>query len=379
MELKVEKNHFLEAITWTHGITSRRSSIPILSNVLIEASTDNTIRMTTTDLNVWIDVRFPADVVQEGSITVHARTLYEIARSLPENDAIIYSRDQNYRLTVASGRAKYNLNGMPVDDFPQIPGSSSDKCFVLKGGVLGRMIAQTAFSIGHDETRSYVTGAFLQGDGKTIRMVTTDRHRLSKSEYRVEEGEGMYNFEMLIPQRTILELKRMVEREETEIQTSQASGIAFFGHTIPLSDDRQMDVTIISKLIGEAFPPYDRAIPKGYKRKASIPRVPFLDAIRRIAIISEDQTSTVKFSFGEKRVEIESDNPNLGEGKDSVDIHFEGDDIKLSFNAKYFLDVLGVLESDEITMELNEDEDAAVVKDQFQNTSYLGIIMPMKI
>jgi len=379
MELRIPQKHLLEAITWTHGITARRSSIPVLSNVLIEAGGANMVRMTTTDLNLWMEVRCPGQVITEGAITVHARTLYEIARSLPQEEVLVYSQEKNYRLTVSSGRAKYNLNGMPAEDFPQIPEIQSEQPFTIRTEVLNRMIAQTAYSISLDQTRTNISGAFFQGDGKIIRMVTTDRHRLSKAEFRLDEGEGMYNFGMQIPQRTIQELKRLVEKDIQEVTVGMGGQMVSFRAGLPIGENQVQEVTLVSKLVAEEFPPYERAIPTTAQRRAKLPRLAFLEAIRRVAIMAEDQTSTAKFSFKGNTVEIGTDNPNLGEGKDSVDIGYEGEPITLCFNAKYFIDVLSVLESDEVTIEMNEDEDAALLRDQSGASSFIGIIMPMKI
>jgi len=379
MELKIPQKYLLEAISWTHSITTRRSSIPVLSNVLIEAMGSNMVRMATTDLNLWMDVQFPAEVIKEGVLTVHARTLYDIARNMPEDDVVLKSKEGEYRLTVSSGRTRYRLNGMPYEDFPQVPEPPEGQNFVLKSEILNRMIAQTSFSIGQDETRANITGAFLQGDGKIIRMVTTDRHRLSKTEYRVEEGEGLYNFEILLPQRTVTELKKMVEGDGGEVTCGLSGNMSFFKRMIPLVDDETMEVMMSSKLIAEEFPPYERAIPKSFKRKAIISRTAFLESLRRVSIIAEDHTSNVKFNFKNDTVGIDSDNPNLGEGRDEVDAVFEGQDIVVCFNGKYFIDIISVLESEEISVELNDDEDAAVIRDVSDVPAFLGIVMPMKV
>ena len=244
------------------------------------------------------------------------------------------------------------------------------------------MIEKTSFSICSDETRPHINGALFQGDGKVVRMVTTDGHRLTKAEVKFEET-GFYNFSMVVPNKAIGEIKRLLEDCTAKVSIGSYEGSIFLRTEVEVekrsegASAQNAEVMLAAKLIESDFPPYDQVIPKGHERTVLVTRMDLLEALKRVSVVSSDRTLGVKFTFSEGVINITVDNPAVGEGSESVDVGYEDDELSIGFNARYFIDVLSVLHCDEVNIELSGDLDPAVVKDT-ENT-FVGVIMPMRI
>jgi DNA polymerase III subunit beta len=243
------------------------------------------------------------------------------------------------------------------------------------------MIEQTSFSISSDETRPHLNGALFQGDGKNLRMVTTDGHRLSKVEFRVDES-GFYNFSMIIPNKAINEIKRMVEDEDGTVSLGVKDGSVFLRRMVAIEKENEEEKTtselvLVSKLIEEEFPPYDQVIPKSNERSVIVSRQPLLDALRRVTVVSEEKTLGVRLELTEGSMEIDTNNPSVGQGSEQLDVAYDGEKLEIGFNARYFIDVLNVLKDEEIKMELSGPLDPVVVRDP--KGLFIGVVMPMRI
>jgi DNA polymerase-3 subunit beta len=220
------------------------------------------------------------------------------------------------------------------------------------------------------------------GDGKTLRMVTTDGHRLSKTEMKVDR-DGFYNFTMIIPNKGIMELKRLLDNGDGVVNMGAHEGSVFIKKDIEAEkavDDepaRTADFVLVSKLIESDFPPYDQIIPEANDKKVVVNRLELLEALKRVSVVSSDRTLGVKFSLSEGRIDIATDNPSIGEGTEPVDVDYDGEEISIGFNARYLIEVLGVLGDEEITLEMSGNLDPTVVKDE--KDTFVGVVMPMKI
>jgi DNA polymerase III subunit beta len=379
MEIRITKKSLVSALARTSTIADRKSSMQILSNVLIDAADKDHVRISATDLNLFATGVFPAEVVDEGSITVPAKTMYDVVRNIPEGFVTVQTEDEQIR--ISSGRSQFQLLIMPAEDFPMIPDLSSVQFFEMNTRLLKQMIEQTSFSISSDETRSHLNGGLFQGDGKNLRMVTTDGHRLSKVEFRVEDS-GFYNFSMVIPNKAIVEIRRLVEDGEGSISIGIKDGSVFLRRMVDLdSTDNQeplvAEQVLVSKLIEEEFPPYEQVIPKSNDRTLIISRVPLLEALKRVTVVSEEKTLGVRFDLSEGVLEIDTNNPSVGQGSEQVDVSYDGDPVTIGFNARYFIDILSVLHDDEVKLELSGSLDPVVVKDP--NDLFIGVVMPMRI
>lgn len=380
MEIILSKQCFSSALARTSSISDRKSSMQILSNVLISTEPNGNVQFAATDLNLSASGVFPADVKEPGEITLPARTLYDIVRSMPEG--MIKLKVDGEAVEISGGRSNFKLLGLPAEDFPSMPEPTDVEFFEVDPGVLANMIDKTAFSISSDETRPHINGALFQGDGKVLRMVTTDGHRLSKIEFKLEQS-GFYNFSMVIPNKGINEIKRLLDDGDNPVLIGSHEGSVFVKRDVEVEkavDDepaKKADFILVSKLIESEFPPYDQVIPQGQDKKIIVSRTKLFDALKRVSVVSSDRTLGVKFVLSEGAVEISTDNPSIGEGSEIVDINYNDEAMEIGFNAKYFIDVLNVLDEEEIEIELAGDLDPAVVKDMEGN--FVGVVMPMRI
>ncbi len=380
MEIVLSKQCFASALARTSSISDRKSSMQILSNVLISTEPNGNVQFAATDLNLSASGVFPADVKQQGEITLPAKTLYDIVRSMP--DGMIRLKADGDAVEISCGRSNFKLLGLPADDFPSMPQPGDVEFFEVDPGMLADMIDKTSFSISSDETRPHINGALFQGDGKLLRMVTTDGHRLSKIELKSDQS-GFYNFSMVIPNKGIGEIKRMLDDGDDMVLIGSRDGSVFIKRDVEAEkavDDepaKKAEFILVSKLIESEFPPYEQVIPKGQDKRIIVSRGKILDALKRVSVVSSDRTLGVKFQLTEGAVEISTDNPSIGEGSEIVDVNYDGEAMEIGFNAKYFIDVLNVLGDEEVVLELAGYLDPAVVKDL--DDTFVGVVMPMRI
>ena len=381
MEINITKQSILSALSRTTSIADRKSSMQILSNVLIEANNIKNVRISTTDLNISATGVFPAQIVSGGAITVPAKTLYDIVKSIP--DGPINMRTDGDAMYVSIGKTSFKLLGLTADDFPHLQNTEGVEFFDIDAPMLSKMIERTFFSISSDETRPHLNGALFQGDGKVLRMVTTDGHRLSKSEVSLGKGNDYYNFSLVIPYKGVSEIRRLVEDDEGVVSIAVDEGSVFLRREVEIekpkdgADSITTEFALISKLIESDFPPYDQVIPKSYNLNLVVSRGRFLEALKRVSIVSFERTLGIEMHLKSGVVELVSDNPSVGQGKEQIDVSYDGNPISIGFNARYFMDVLGVLDCDEISLGLSGPLDPIVIKDDID--TFIGVIMPMRI
>jgi DNA polymerase-3 subunit beta len=380
MEVTLSKQCLSAALSRTSGIADRKSSMQILSNAMIAAEGPKQVLVATTDLNISASGVLPADVAKGGSITLPAKTLNDIVRNLPGGEVTI--RVDGDTGSITSGRSQFKLLGLPAEDFPRLPDVSGVEFFDLDAEMVVKMIERSSFSISSDETRPHINGALFQGDGKVLRMVTTDGHRLSKVEHKLDES-GFYNFSMVVPNKGIIEIKRLLDEGQGPVSIGSLEGSVFVRREVEVEKGSEgatpqtAEFVLVSKLIEAEFPPYDQVIPKSKERSVVVPRAALLEALRRVSVVSSERTLGVKFQLSEGALEISTDNPSVGEGSELIDIGYEGEELVIGFNARYFIEVLSVLEDDDVTLELSGNLDPAVIKDD--SSGYIGVIMPMRI
>jgi DNA polymerase-3 subunit beta len=379
MELTISKRSFLKGLARTHGVADRKSSMPILSNILLSTESTNALRLAATDLYLGVSALSEAQVTGGGSVAVAARTLFDIVKNLPDGE-VKWSVGPNHAAEIRCGKVKYRIPGMPGDDFPPLPSAGRAEFVELDADAVGDLIARTHFSMSTDDTRPHLAGALFEGDGKVVRMVTTDGHRLSKAEHRFDGS--MLNFTMLVPNKGIGELKKLIddlkadqkgkaEGERAKIGIATTGGNAFF---------RGSDVLLSVKLADEQFPPYAKVIPQQQKRRVVCPRQSLVDSLRRISLVSNDKSGGVRFMVEPGSLRIVSESPEVGEGSEELDVDYAGDAVTIGFNARYLLDVLSALSEDEVALELSGELDPGVIKPVSDAaTSFVGVVMPMRI
>lgn len=367
MDIRIDKSQLLRGLYLTHGIADRKSTIPILANVLIRTEGTDRIICAATDLKVAVVVSVPAKVDAEGGITVGAKQLYEIAKGLSGTEVHLRTTDQNW-VEVECGQAEFKVVGMSDRDYPKLPASAEAEVSDIEPGVLSDMIGKTMFSISQDETRPHLASVLFESDGESARMVSTDGHRLSKVGRKVAAGPKLAAG-VLIPRKGVSEVRRALEGRQTACQLGVHQG-----HLVLKADD----VALTVKLGDGQFPPYEQVIPKENDKIVVVGREVILEALRRVSIIASDKTWGIRFNLDSGRLSIEADNPDLGNAREKIEVDYKGKPLQIGFNARYFIELLGEMSASNIRLELGGDLDPAVVRPD-DETDYLGVVMPMRL
>jgi DNA polymerase-3 subunit beta len=377
MELTVAKKDLLRLVTRMQGVAERKSTMPVLSNVLLAVDGPSALRVAATDLYLALIGRVTVDVSKGGSVAVSAKDLLERVRMMPEGPIQLASQDNATTTIRATGSARrYSLRGMIGDDFPPLPSpAEGSPSLALDVEVLQELIAKTHFSISNDETRAHLNSALFEWDGDVVRMVTTDGHRLSKMEVKVSGRQASAT--MLIPLKAVQELRRLCEdmtaeakdASKAQLQITQSGSSAFF---------QGGGMSFAVRLVDAQFPPYAQVIPQQSEKIVKIPRAPFAEALRAVSVAASERTGGVKLQLGNGTMRITTESPESGEGFDEVPVEYSGSGMTIGFNAKYFLDVLGALDEDEVLLGLGGELDPAVVRPAGPR-QFLAVVMPMRI
>jgi DNA polymerase-3 subunit beta len=377
MELTVPKRDLLRLVTRMQGVAERKSTMPVLSNVLLAVDGPSALRMSATDLYLALVGRITVDVSKGGSVAVSAKDLLERVRMMPDGPIHLATQDNSSTIIKAAGSARrYTLRGMPGDDFPPLPvPTEGSPSLALDAAVVQELIGRTHFSISTDETRAHLNSALFEWDGDVVRMVTTDGHRLSKMEVKVTGRQASAT--MLIPLKAIQELRRLCddlaaeskEGGKAQLQITQSGSSAFF---------QGGGMSFAVRLVDAQFPPYTQVIPAQSEKIVRVPRGAFSEALRAVSVAASERTGGVKLQLAQGTMRITTESPESGEGFDEIPIEFAGPTMTIGFNAKYFLDVLAALDEDEVELGLGGELDPAVVRPAGPR-QFLAVVMPMRI
>ncbi len=367
MDFKIDKTEFLRGLYLAHGIADRKSTLPILANVLLRTEGKDKVLCGATDLNVTALGSLSARVEKEGGLTVAAKQLYEIVKGLPGDEVRVRRTEQNWA-EIRAGKVEFKVVGMADRDYPKLPNVKEAETFKVDSATLRDMIAKTIFSVSQDETRQHLSGVLFESDGTTARMVSTDGHRLSKVGRSLPGGPKLETG-ILIPRKGILEVRRAIESREAPSEIG-----VYQGNFVLRADD----VSLCVKLIEGQFPPYDQVIPKDNDRAFVVSRVALLDALRRVSIMASDKTSGVRLGIEKGKLRVESDNPDLGAAREEIDVPYKGAAVQIGFNARYFIEILSEIECPEVRVELSGELDPGVVRPA-DGSDYVGVVMPMRL
>jgi DNA polymerase-3 subunit beta len=377
-EFIVPKKELLRLVSRCHGVADKKAAMPVLANVLLTVE-GNALRVAATDLYLAVSGQMNVDVQKPGSVALPAKDLLERIKAMPEGPVQLLTTDGSQAVLKAVGAARrYTLHGMPGGDFPQLPRVAKDApTLELPVATLSRLIAKTYFSISTDETRAHVNSALFEWSGDRVRIVTTDGHRLSKAEVTVSGANAQAT--MLIPLKAVMELRRLAEEAQAEdpnatVAISQSGPNAFFSIA-----GMQFSV----KLVDAQFPPYQQVIPQSTSRSIRAPRSAFLEALRAVSLAASDRTGGVKLAAAHGALRITSESPESGNGFDELAVDYDGPEVTIGFNAKYFQDVLGAMDKDEdeVVLGLSGELDPAVLRPgkDSDKEGYVAVVMPMRI
>ncbi len=376
MHVVVSKKDLSRILKQCQGVADKKSTMPVLGNVLLEAE-DGEIRVSATDLFIAVRGAARAEVAKPGQIAVGARELSDRVDKMPEGQISITGTENSAITIRAVGSARrYTLNGIPGEDFPTLPSADANApALVLPVSTLSSLIQKTQFSISQDETRQHLNSALFEWEGERVRMVTTDGHRLSKVEATVPGKQASAT--MLIPNKGIQQLKRLCDealgdKEQPELTMTQSGPNAFF-----VLGAFQFSV----KLVEAQFPPYQRVIPDQTERAIRVPKAAVQDTLNAMLVAASDRTSGVKMTVTEDKLCFESENPESGAAFDEIVVDYRGSEVTVGFNARYFTDVLKVIDQSEVILGISGELDPAVLRPASEDVdhSHIAVVMPMRI
>jgi DNA polymerase-3 subunit beta len=371
MELVVRKAELLRELQLFQGIVERKNTIPILANVLLEAEADE-VKLLATDLEVGLRSRCAASVTKSGSLTLPAKKLYEIIKALPETDVRI--EENRNGVKVAADRFDSRMQTLPREDFPSLPDATGSFTAALPRDVLKQMVAKTQFAITGEDTRYFLNGALFIQRADSMSLVSTDGHRLALitvPREKKEKGKTEEEERVILPRKTLLELGRLLAEGAGDIKYERGENHLFFEVGGRL---------LISRMIDGQFPAFERVIPKSNDKRVEFDRDRLTNAVKRVALLSNERSRAVKFQIDKGKVEIASSSPEFGEAKEVIVVDYEAAPVTICFNAQYVLDFLAVVETDSVGLEFKDEMSQAVMKPVgAENYDYTYVIMPMRV
>lgn len=374
MKFSIDRSALLTALQHVHSVVERRNTIPILSNVLIEAKEDG-VYLTATDMDIAVIEKInleKSEVMQLGTITTSAQMLYDIVRKLPENIKVELLSEKNDRLGIKASSSSFALNCLPAEDFPSISQEEFKYTFSLEANDLIRLIDKTSFAMSLEETRYYLNGIYLHAvkdtDGEKLRTVSTDGHRLSRVDMNIPEGANEIPG-VIVPRKTIMEIRKLLEDHSDTINLSLSD------NKIKLSFS---NVILTSKLLDGTFPDYSRVIPEQNDKTVTISNQLLSEAVDRVSTVSTDKTRAIKVNISKGNLIISATNPDKGSASESLDVLYDGEEVEIGFNSKYVLDVARQIKGNEIIIKLSDSVSPTLVYDK-DDKGVLFVLMPMRV
>lgn len=372
MKLTIERAAILRSLAHVQSVVERRNAIPILANVLIDASED-TLSLSATDMDIDIVDRTPAEVQTAGAVTAPVHTLYDIVRKLPDGAQVELSLDgDSGQMALRAGRSNFTLSTLPKEDFPAIGEEELSHSFRISADGLRQLIDRTRFAISTEETRYYLNGIYLhaaEDDGvKWLRGVATDGHRLAKMQMSLPDGaDGMPS--VIFPRKAVGEVRRLIDESGDDV-------------TVSLSENKIRfeigSVVLTSKVIDGTFPDYQRVIPTGNDKQMDVDAKTFREAVDRVSTISTEKSRAIKLALSEGGVTLQATSPEAGSASEDLEASYDADGLEIGFNSKYLLDIAGQVEGDTMQFVLADAASPTIVKD-VSDASALYVLMPMRV
>jgi len=371
MKLTIERAALLRALGHVQSVVERRNTIPILSNLKLDAG-GGRLALNATDMDLDIVETVAAEVAAKGATTAPAHTLYDIVRKLPEGSQVEVAADGKGQMVLSSGRSRFKLACLPTEDFPVLAGGKLAHEFTVTAGELRNLIDKTRFAISTEETRYYLNGIYLHAadrDGtKVLRAVATDGHRLASVEVPLPKGAAGIPG-VIVPRKTVGELRKLID------ETTDDIAVGLSETKIRFSFD---DAVLTSKLIDGTFPDYQRVIPTGNDKKLEIDTKLFAEAVDRVSAISSEKSRAVKLSLGAKSLVLSASSPDAGSATEELEVSYQGGDMDIGFNAGYLLDITRQIAGDTTRLML-ADAASPTIFSEVDDAGALYVLMPMRV
>ncbi|WP_068084644.1 DNA polymerase III subunit beta [Polycladidibacter stylochi] len=372
MKATLERTELLKSLTHVHRVVERRNTIPILSNVMLQAEGGN-MRLKATDLDLEVVETIAAMVEQPGATTVPAHMIYEIVRKLPDGSQVVLETSaDDTTLEIRAGRSRFALQMLPISDFPDLTAGEFSHSFTISAGAIRKLIDSTQFAISTEETRYYLNGIYVHtvetDAGMRFRAVATDGHRLAQAELEAPEGSlGMPG--IIIPRKTVGEIQKLLDDPEAEVQVEISEAKIRFS---------MGPIVLTSKLIDGTFPDYTRVIPQNNDKDLRVDRDVFKEAVDRVSTISSERGRAVKLAISEGKMVLTVTNPESGSATEEVLVEYGAEEMEIGFNSKYLLDIAGQLNKDTALFCLADSGSPTLIRDD-GDADVLYVLMPMRV
>jgi DNA polymerase III subunit beta len=367
MKITITKDQIIAGLQAVQNVVSTRTTLPILSNVLINAD-NGRVEFTATDLDVTVACSVEAKVEKGGSTTVPVKKLFGIVREL--NGEIEIETDEKNVTSIRSGGSFFKIHGLNADEFPPLPKFKDDKKVALTQETVRAMLKKTSFAVSTDESRYVLNGIFISLKEGKMTLVATDGRRLALVDEEVEISEKSAG-EFIVPAKAVNELNRLLQ-EKGEVEIKFGENQASFA----LKDDKGFSVLLVTKLIEGNYPNYKQVIPGEPKERIPLGREELLAALKRAEIMTSEKANSVKLSFGRNTLAITANAPEVGEARESLAVNYKGKEMAIAFNPRYLIDPLQALTEDEVFIELIDELSPGVIK---INGPFLYVVMPMRL
>ena len=375
MEFKINSTDLLKALSHIHGIVEVRHTLPILSNIILEAKDDKLI-LSSTNLDIYCSDKIKAEVLKSGEVSVSAVTFFEIIKRLPSGSEVLMIMEEGENeIKLTCGRSKFNLSTLKTDDFPIISDSDLSTNFVLSADELIRIIDKTKFAVSNEETRYYLNGIFLHKAERNsiqfLRAVATDGHRLAQYDIPLPQGAEDITG-IIIPKKTIYELRKVLDDANGDVSVSLNENKIKFSFN---------DLKGVSKVIDGTFPDYTKVIPQKNDKNFKTNNSDLKNAIDRVSAVAaneESKSKAIKFCIENNLLSLSVESQSKGSANEMIDVNYSGDKVDIGFNSKYIIDICNEVDGDEISISLSDSISPAIILDKTDENLFF-VLMPMRI
>ena len=375
MEFKINSTDLLKALSHIHGIVEVRHTLPILSNIILEAIDDKLI-LSSTNLDIYCSDKIKAEVLQSGEVSVSAVTFFEIIKRLPSGSEVLMIMEEGENeIRLTCGRSKFNLSTLKTDDFPIISDNDLSTNFVLSADELIRIIDKTKFAVSNEETRYYLNGIFLHKAERNsiqfLRAVATDGHRLAQYDIPLPQGAEDITG-IIIPKKTIYELRKVLDDANGDVSVSLNENKIKFSFN---------DLKVVSKVIDGTFPDYTKVIPQKNDKNFKTNNSDLKNAIDRVSAVAaneESKSKAIKFCIENNSLSLSVESQSKGSANEMIDVNYSGDKVDIGFNSKYIIDICNEVDGDEISISLSDSISPAIILDKTDENLFF-VLMPMRI
>ncbi|MFK8137389.1 MAG: DNA polymerase III subunit beta [Bdellovibrionales bacterium] len=370
MKIEIDKNELINLLGKTQNIVEKRNTMPVLVNVLLEATGDS-LKVFATDLEVSLTDQVNVNVLEQGKVAVSAKNLFDIIKELPDGQIRLEKKENNW-LEISQGKSLFNIVGIGAEEYPVFPTFSTNEFLETSSTVLKEMIEKTIYSVSNDETRYHLNGVYFENQGNssnTYRMVSTDGHRLSLVDrIPTKNNSNSSASGVIIPRKGLNEIRKMLDNSD-DLQ------LAFEGSQLIV---KNQETILMVRLIEGKYPNYSQLIPQNLKTKAVVDKDRMLASLKRVSLLSNQKSKGVTLNFDGGTMKITSNNPELGDAKEEMEINYNGESMKIGFNAKYLMDVLTSINDETVDIELNDQISPALIKPS-HDPDYRCVVMPMRL